>query len=269
MAVAGIKLKLDTTEFADLVRQVGTFFPAKQAAGVLAPIIRKAIAPTRRALKAITPVGPTGNLKNAVASKVVQYKQDGVAVGIVGYRRAGREQASSAAGGSVRVANDRAFHQWWLEFGTDARQFTKPKFRTYSRRSPTVPFVRTRLNQQETVRGKGVVHQVTEKTPTYIASSFKKLGPFKIAQVPRGGERGVQTDPAYPRAFFKKSNQPFEVGPTPAGGVKGIPPVNEAWLQTQAEVAAILQNELSMTLAEAWATLRYRATGTVSGTDTL
>jgi hypothetical protein len=269
MAVAGIKLKLDTTEFADLVRQVGTFFPAKQAAGVLAPIIRKAIAPTTRALRSITPVGPTGNLKRAVASKVVQYKQDGVAVGIVGYTRAGRGSSSSAAGGSVRAGKDRAFHQWWIEFGTDERKFTRPEFRTYSRRSPTVPFVRTRLNQQETVNGKGVLHQVTEKTPTYIASSWNKLGPFRIVSSPGGSRKGVQTDPAYPRAFFKKSNQPFQIGPTPAGGVKGIPPVNEAWLQTQAEVAAILQRELSLTLAEAWATLRYRASGTVSGTDTL
>jgi hypothetical protein len=269
MAVAGIKLKLDTTEFASLVRTIGTFFPAKQAAGVLVPIIRKAIAPTRRALKAITPVGPTGNLKNAVASKVVQYAKDGVAVGIVGYRRDGKGPSSSAAGGSVRAGNTRAYHQWLLEFGTDERKFTTAKFRTYSRRSPTAPFVRTRLNQRETVQGRGVVHQVTEKTPTYIASSFNKLGPFKIGRIPRGGERGVQTDPAYPRAFFKKSNQPFAVGPTPAGGVKGIPPVNQAWLQTQAEVAAILQNELSLTLAEAWAALKYRPTGSVSGTDTL
>jgi hypothetical protein len=192
-----------------------------------------------------------------------------VAVGIVGYTRANRSASESAAGGSVRAGKDRAFHQWWLEFGTDARKFTKPKFRTYSRRSPTVPFVRTRLNQQETVRGKGVVHQVTEKTPTYIASSWNKLGPFRIARLAPGAERGVQTDPGYPRAFFKKSNQPFEVGPTPAGGVKGIPPVNEAWLQTQGEVSEILQRELSLTLAEAWATLRYRSTGTVSGTDTL
>ena len=269
MAVAGIKLQLSTTEFADLVRQIGTFFPAPKAANVLAPIIRKAIAPTRAALKAVTPVGPTGNLKNAVAAKVVQYKQDGVAVGVVGYTRAGKGPSSSAAGGSVRAGKDRAFHQWWLEYGTDERQFDKPEFRTYMRRSPTTPYTRTRLNRVETVRGKGVEHRVTEKTPTYIASSWNKLGPFKIGRVTRGANRGVKTEPGYPHAFFKKSNTPFQVGPTPAGGVRGTPPVQTAWLQTQAEVASILQHELTISIEEAWAALRYRSTGSVSGTDTL
>jgi len=268
MAVAGIKLKLDTTEFADLVRQVGTFFPAKQASGVLAPIIRRAIAPTTRALRAITPIGPTGNLKRAVSSKVVQYKQDGVAVGIVGYTRAGRSPSSSAAGGNVQAGKDRAFHQWWIEFGTKARQINNAKARRYIRRSPTAPYVRTRLGQQETVQGRGIVHEVVERKPTYIASSFNRLGPFKM-MYGRGSHGRVQTSPAYPNAFFKKSSTPFSLPPVLPGGKAGIPPVNEAWLQTQAEVAAILQNELSMTLAEAWATLRYRATGTVSGTDTL
>lgn len=268
MAVSGVKVQLSTTEFADLVRNIGTFFPAPQAANVLVPIMRKAIAPNVRALRAITPVGPTGNLKRAVASKVVKYPQDGVAVGIVGYTRAGRGEASSAAGGSVRAGKDRAFHQWLIEYGTDVRRVTTPKARSYTRRSPTTPFVRTRLNQQETVRGRGVVHQVNEKTPTYIASSFKKLGPFKILRVVGGGD-GVQTYPAYPKAFFKKSNKPFEINPTPAGGVAGRPPVNEAWLQTQAEVAAILQRELSLTLSQAWAALKFRSAGSVSGTDTL
>jgi hypothetical protein len=268
MAVSGIKIKLSTTEFADLVRRIGTFFPAPQAAKVLAPIIRKAIDPNVRALRAITPVGPTGNLKRAVASKVVQYAQDGVAVGIVGYTRAAKGSASSAAGGSVRTGKDRAFHQWLLEFGTDARKINNAKLRKYTRRSPTAPFTRVRMGKVETVNGKGVFHEVQEKTPTYIASSFNKLGPFKVLR-DTTGEGRIQTYPGYPRAFFKKSKTPFEIAPSPAGGVKGIPPVNEAWLQTQAEVAAILQRELSLTLAEAWAALRYRSTGSVSGTDTL
>lgn len=298
MAVAGIKLKLSTTEFADLVRQIGTFLPPPKATNVLAPIIRKAIKPTVNYLRYITPVGPTGNLKRAVTSKVVQYKEDGVAVGIVGYTRAGRGPASSAAGGSVRAGKDRAFHQWWLEYGTDERKITEAKPRVYARKSPTAPFSRTRgasVSHQvrphtrtrngksyqvkgfsrvrdsavtETVSGKGVLHTVQEQTPTYIASSFNELGPFSIIKS-TGRDGRVETGPAYPRAFFRKSKTPIIIPAVQAGGSTGMPPLRTAWEQTQAVVAESLRRDLALTLEQAWAALRYRDSGTVSGTDTL
>jgi len=267
MAVAGVRISLNT-DFDSLITDIGKFFPPKQAAGVVAAAIRKAIQPLTQRLRQVTPVGPTGNLKRAVASKVVQYQQDGVAVGIVGYTRADRGKARSAAGGSVRAGKDRGFHQWWLENGTDERKITTPVMRRYTRKSPTVPFVRTRRGQQETVNGKGVVHQVQEKTKTYIASSFRKLGPFRVLKTV-GGDGRVQTDPAYPNAFFRKSKTPIVIPAMPAGGTSGQPPLSTAWLQTQGQVADILQRELSLSMAEAWAALRYRDSGTVSGTDTL
>ena len=95
MAVAGISISMNT-DFGSVITGIGTFFPPKQAAGVVAAAIRKAIQPVTRRLRQVTPVGPTGNLKRSVASKVVQYKQVGVAVGIVGYTRAGRGRATSA-----------------------------------------------------------------------------------------------------------------------------------------------------------------------------
>jgi hypothetical protein len=273
MAVAGIRIALNLEGSTELVENLGKFLTPRLATPIVAAAIRKAIVPTRRRLQSITPVGPTGNLKASVGSKVVSYPQDGVAVGIVGFARAGRAQSQSAAGGSVRAGKDRAFHQWWLENGTVEREITKPVRRKYSRKSPTVPFVRRRRTASgvvvtETVQGKGVVHEVQENTPTYIASSFRRLGPFRVLKAV-GGDGRVQTDPAYPRAFFRKSNTPIIIPAMPAGGTSGQPPLETAWLQTQGEVADILQRELSLSLAEAWAALRFRDSGTLSGTDTL
>jgi hypothetical protein len=268
MAVAGIKLDLNIAELRELQQRIRQFFPNKQAAQVLAPIIRKAIKPTENYLRYITPVGPTGNLKRAVTSKVVQYKQDGVAVGIVGYTRAGKGPASSAAGGSVRAGKDRAFHQWWIEKGTDERKITQAKPRTYARKSPTRPFARRRNGKWELVMGKGVLHLVEEQTPTYIASSFNKLGPFSIIKS-AGRDGRVETDPAYPKAFFRKSKTPIIIPALPVGGSTGQPPLRTAWEQTQAVVAESLRRDLAITMEKAWATLRYRDSGTASGTDTL
>lgn len=267
MAVGGIKLDISTEELKAMRDEIRRFFPAKQAAEVLAPIVRRAIKPMTDALRAVAPVGPTGNLKRAVTSKVVTYKQNGVAVGVVGFTRAGRGSSASAAGGSVRAGKDRAFHQWWLEYGTKDRQITKPKNRIYARRSPTKPFARRRLNQWELVIGKGVLHTVQEKTPTYIASSFNKLGPFKIVRVV--GREGVKTDPGYPFAFFKKSKTPFEIHGVTPGGVNGEPPLATAFERSKAEMSATLQHDLALTIEQAWAAMRYRSTGSVNSTDTL
>jgi len=268
MAVGGVQLNINTEELRGFREKLREFLPPRQASEVIGDAVRKAIQPMTRKLREITPVGPTGNLKRAVTSKVVKYAQSGVAVGIVGYTRSGDEPAVSAAGGTVRVGKDRAFHQWLLEFGTKRRVLTRISNKPYQRKSPTTPFTRTRLGQQETVRGKGVVHWVSGQNAV-IASSFNRLGPF---QVVRNEDRdGVQTNPAYPRAFFKKAKkgQPLIIEASPAGGIKNIPPVQTAFDQTQGEIAAILQRELGLSLAEAWSALRYRDLGSVSGTDTL
>lgn len=267
MAVAGVRIRI-LNDFKPVIDELGRIFPPKYAANELARILRKAVAPMVNRLRQITPVGPTGNLKRAVSSKVIPYRADGTALALVGYTRAGRRDSASAAGGSVRAGPDRAFHQWWLEYGTKERKITTPKRRQYQRRSPTKPFARRRNGQYELVMGKGVLHTVTEKTETYIASSFNSLGPFRMIRQ-GGGDGRVQTDPPYPNAFFKKSKTPIQIPATPAGGVAGRPPLNTAFMETQEQIATVLQEELSLTLAEAWAALRYKDSGTVSGTDSL
>jgi hypothetical protein len=60
-------------------------------------------------VKALTPRGPTGNLRRSVGLKL-EKKKTTTAVGIVGYRR--------ADGGNNREAG---FHSWWIENGVKTR----------------------------------------------------------------------------------------------------------------------------------------------------
>ena len=265
MATAGIVITADFPELkavGDAIRNLGD---KRFTAAALKDALQKAIVPAETRLRELTPVGPTGNLRAAVMSLAKAYTKNGNAVGLIGYRRSSKRGSESAAGGKVRVssgkAGDRAYHQWLIEYGTQARVVSKFSNTRYQRRSPSVPFVRTRMGQQEVVRGKGLVHTVSGQN-AYIASSYKSLGPFGMIRQP-GNRKLVQTDP--PGAYFKKSANPIVIPPTPEGGVGGRPPIRTAFQQTQAQVAAILQQELRVTLERALSKLTYSATGTISG----
>jgi len=261
MAVAGIKITADFPELKALGDGIRRLGDKKFTAQALKDALEKAIFPAYMRLREVSPVGPTGNLKRAATYLAKAYPNDGSAVGLIGYKRSGKESASSAQGGTVKAGPDRAYHQWWLEFGTQQRVIAKLSNKPYQRKSPTTPFTRVRNGKQETVRGKGVVHQVSGQN-AYIASSFNSLGPFQFI---RGRNGRVQTDPQYPRAFFKKSKNPIVIPPTPAGGVAGRPPVRTAFDQTQGQVAFLLTSELKITLQRALDTLTIRDTGTISG----
>lgn len=265
MATAGIVISADFPDLkkvGDAIRGLGD---KKFTSTALREALKKAIKPAEDRLRQITPVGPTGNLRAAVMSIAKAYPRDGNAVGLIGYRRSGKRDSESAAGGKVRVSSgnngDRAYHQWLIEYGTKPRVVGKLSNTPYQRKSPTTPFVRTRLGQQETVRGTGVVHMVKGQN-AYIASSFKSLGPFQILKR-RGG--GFTTDPPSPAAFFKKSRNPIVIPPTPVGGIAGRPPIRTAFTETQGQVAFILTQELQISLERAVSTLTYRADGTISG----
>jgi len=265
MAVAGIKISANFPELdklrADLVA-IGT--PAATAP-LLGEALERATWPMYLRLREVTPDGPTGNLKRAVRQKVKTYPRDGGAVGLVGYERAGANSSASAAGGSVRAGSDRAFHQWWLEFGTKPRKVTRPvENRPFQRRSPTQPYTRTRNGQREVVRGNGVVHWVSgQGDGVYIARSYRRLGPFKV--VPNSAPGRVQTDPPYPRAFFKKSKTPITIDPTPVGGVAGRPPVRTAFDDTQRQMAEILTQQLRVSFQRAFDALTITDTGSITG----
>lgn len=260
MATIGIELTAEMQGLRELQDALGRTLkdnPAKTK--ILAAAIEKAIHPVEMRLREVSPVGPTGNLKRAVTSKVVEYGLDGRAVGIVGYRRAGRESSSSAAGGSVRAGPDRAFHQWWLENGTQGRLVMKPADKPYTR----LGHVR-RLKSGKTVDVS--THEV-KRQGGYIASSYNRLGAFKMLPTPRmprgqSGQR-VQTDPGTPQAFFKKSSAPITIPAMPIGGSTGRPPLQTAFDQTRAQVAEILQRELRLSLEEALASLARSTQGGV------
>lgn len=234
----GIELNLETANIAELGEALKRLFSDKgERARMVGDAMKKVVPVVEEKLRTLTPVGPTGNLKAAVNGKVVIYADSGNAVGIVGYNQAGRARSSSAAGGRVRRGPDRAFHQWWLEDGTNDRVVSKFSNTPYQRKGHTR---RTKSGAAVSVRP----HQVSGQN-AYIASSFNRLGPFKMKPTPRveQGQR-VQTDPGYPGAFFKKSSQPIRIPAMTPGGTLGRPPLATAWAQTSATVAEILQREL-------------------------
>lgn len=256
MAVGKIEVSAGLPGLRELTDALGRVLTPEAKLVVMEQALKKAIEVPYRRLYELTPVGPTGNLRAAADRKVVKYPP-GVAVAILGYRRAGKEATASAAGGSVQVATtnkpDRAFHQWFLEQGTQPRYVGKLAIKPFTRKA----------HQRRTKSGKTVEvqsHDVRNQG-AYIASSFRRLGPFQI--VKSSDPSRVQTDPPYERAFFKKSKNPIIIPPMRVGGFTGRPPLETAWRDTEGQVAEILQRELSISLDLALSALTYSATGTL------
>jgi hypothetical protein len=248
MATVGIQLGLEVTDLQELQKTLGQIFKAAPKAKIVKAALEKAIAPTEARLKQIAPLGPTGNLREAVTSKIIPYNRSGNAVAVVGFRRADKEKFFSAQGGRVRKGKDLAYHQYWLERGTKERFVTAPANKRYTRKGH-------RRNMRSGVVAEVREHEVKGQGG-YIASSFNSLGGFKgflpTPRPPRGepGHR-VQTEPGYPNAFFRKSKDPIRIPPMPVGGSTGQPPLETAWNQTQATVAEILSRELNIALSRA------------------
>jgi hypothetical protein len=247
MAVAGIKVVTDFPELEKLRTALGNVFGKKEMAAVLSQSLERAIEPAYLRLREITPRGPTGNLLRAVNRKVKAYPRDGNAVGLIGYNRSGKGDADSAQGGTVQVGPDRAFHQWWLEYGTKPRMVAKFSNKPYQRKSKL-----------------GNIHWVSGQN-AFIASSFNKLGPFKIQRNKSRASEEFKTDPPYQKAFFKKSASPIRIPAMRPGGLGGRPPVRVAWEQSQSQVASILEQELGNVLNQAVQKLPVSKEGTLSG----
>lgn len=217
----GIEVKVEFPELKQLQAAFRQFRPslAKKHMGAA---IRRSLGPGLRALKTKTPRGPTGNLQRAITSKVKTYVS-GNAVGLVGFVAAGSGKSKSAAGGSVKKGKDRAFHAGFLEFGTKQRLI-----RTSSRRAGAS-----------------------------VASSFKTLGPFKIAKTAKRGKFAgvvrVNTSPKYPKAFFKKAprGQMLELPEMPRGGRTGQPPVRTAYRESLSAMRSELAVQMTQSLLAA------------------
>lgn len=245
----GIEVSAEIVGLRDLQNKLRAAYSKPEVAGILEEALRDACNRVALRLREVTPEGPTGNLRRAVEFKVVPYPLDGNAVGIVGYRKAGRGRSRSAAGGTVRRGPDRAFHQYWLEEGTAERVVDTRSRTPYMRKS------------HRRVTRSGTVTQVADHTVLkgqggFIASSYKRLGPFEFSPTPRGTEpQRVQTQPGYPNAFFKKSSTPIRIPPMPVGGSTGRPPLATAWQQTQGQVREVLARRLRAELEKRWGSL--------------
>ena len=99
-------------------------------------------------------------------------------------------------------------------------------------------------------------HQVSGQGAV-IASSFNKRGQVF------NSDGSLQ-----PYAFFKKGKKgetAISVGSTPAGGIRRIAPVQTALRETQPQIAAILQQELRISLERAIDAITFSSSGTVGG----
>jgi hypothetical protein len=75
-----------------------------------------------------------------------------------------------------------------------------------------------------------------------------------------------------PFSFFKKGKKgqtSITIDPSPAGGVRGRPPVQTAWNQMKGRAAEILVRELNLSLEQALSRITLSGTGTVSGSDVI
>jgi hypothetical protein len=141
----------------------------------------------------------------------------------VGFTAAGSSKARSAAGGRVQKGKDRAFHAGFVEFGTKDR----------------------------------IIRTSSRMGGASIASSFKSLGPFKIARVAKRGKFAgvvrVNTTPKYPRAFFKKAprGELLRLREMPIGGSKGQPPVKTAYREALPQMRSLLAVEMANSLLKA------------------
>lgn len=84
--------------------------PASIQKKYLGAAVREASKDEIPEIKALTPKGPTGNLRRSVGFKLEKKRKNQTAVGVLGYR--------SKTGGSNR---EKGFHAWWIENGTMVR----------------------------------------------------------------------------------------------------------------------------------------------------
>ncbi|MBM4023725.1 MAG: hypothetical protein FJ284_16075, partial [Planctomycetes bacterium] len=222
-------VKLESTDIAALRKAFKDIHPTV-AAICMGAAAKRAMAPAESGLKAavsgrIVGVGPTGNLRRSVKAISKRYPKTGTGTAVVGFQKAGAGKSKSAGGGKVKRGPDRAYHQFWIEFGTKERETKKKASRPYVRTKPRARKIAVKelrkagvsardanvlLKKSAAEVGSSVGGTVRiRRQGGYIASSYNSLGPFRI----QGGKAaGVRTSPKYPKAFFTKRDQPVRLG---------------------------------------------------------
>lgn len=113
-------VRLEMPDIAEL-RQGFADLPKNLAARTQGAALGRAIKPAVAALKAQTPVGPTGNLRRAVVLKTKRYPKRGVGAAMVGYIKPGSGKVPSGRG----KRKDLSYHQFLVEYGTKPRATKK------------------------------------------------------------------------------------------------------------------------------------------------
>lgn len=112
----------------------------------------------------------------------------------------------------------------------------------------------------------GFVEFGTKNRKTFgsIASSFNRLGPFRIARIAKRGKFAgvvrVNTSPKYPKAFFKKAprGQTVDLREMPLGGSSGKAPVKDAYRRSLPTMRTELSKQMTLALQNALKDLAYK-----------
>jgi hypothetical protein len=170
-----------TLEFPDIPGLAEKFrdLPKSLAAASIGAGVRRSMKPAESALKAITPVGPTGNLRRGIATKAKRYPKSGAAVAIVGFRKPNSKGPPKEGVRRRNKASDKTQHQFLVEYGSQQR-FTKSE--ANRGRMPARPIVRQAWQASESQ----VAGLLATEMKTAYDKALKQLPKFMAARAKKG-----------------------------------------------------------------------------------
>lgn len=204
---SGIDINVEWPEL-QAVKRAFEDLPRSLAAKYMGAALNKSIDPGLKLLRTLTPRGPTGNLRRAIAKKVKRYsggpksknpaKSPGAAVALAGFTAPPRGKTRDQLGKSQKGG-----HGGFLEFGTKER-----------------------------------------RTKGYIASSFSRSGAVRASVGKRSGK--VTTKPKPPKGFVKAvpKGETVSLGRFPIGGSTGVPPVKTAYERALPQMRSLLNSTM-------------------------
>lgn len=183
----GIEITIDVPEL-EQIKDAFRKLPGNISAKYMAAALGKAIEPGLKALRQLTPRGPTGNLRKSISKKTKRYVKTGAGVALAGYTAPPRKKAEDLKG------NEKGAHQGFLEFGTKERK-TKGRIASSFKRSGPVKVVVAK-------RAKNI--RTSPKPPKGFVKAAPAGGNVSLGAFPIGGKGGV---PPVKTAFDRTSGQ--------------------------------------------------------------
>lgn len=170
-----------TFKFPDLPGLAEQFrqLPKSLASAAIGAGVKRAMKPAQDALKQITPVGPTGNLKRGVATKAKRYPKTGAAVAVVGFRKAGSKGPPKEGVKRRNKAADKTQHQFLVEYGSKQR-FTK-KGASRGRMPAKAPVQMAWRSAESQVKG-----LLASEMKTAYENALKQLPRYMAARAAKG-----------------------------------------------------------------------------------